>query len=297
MRLLQVTDHSGTMSPGLVKGNEALVALADHTGMDSTLELLLAAERDGLDIAAWFAEAENDGATERVSWLELQQSGRSGRWTLAMPIVPPEVWGCGVTYRRSADFREEGLGIYDRIYEADRPELFYKASGSRSVGPHASIGRRRDSQFTAAEPEVAVVVSRSGTILGFTLANDVSAWDIERDNPLYLPQSKIYDGCFALGPSLVTPDEVTDPYALTLSCWIERNGKELFRGTASTGQLKRTFPELVSWLLRSNSIPTGTILTTGTGIIQPIEIGLEPDDVVTIECPVLGSLKNPVAFV
>ncbi len=151
------------------------------------------------------------GATTRASWRALHDAGRDGEWQLAIPITAPEVWGCGVTYRRSADFREEGLGIYDRIYEADRPELFYKASPSRSVGPHAPIGRRRDSQFTAAEPEVALVVSSGGDILGFTIANDVSAWDIERDNPLYLPQSKIYAGCFSFGPAVVTPDEIADP--------------------------------------------------------------------------------------
>lgn len=297
MHLFQVTDSSGTLCPGVVRGHDALVALSDHTGIGSTLELLTAAGDEGLDITAWFDETVQDGAADTVSWTELHDTGRSGRWRLAMPLTPPEVWGCGVTYRRSADFREEGLGIYDKIYEAERPELFYKASPSRSVGPFAPIGRRRDSGFTASEPEVALVVSARGAILGYAVANDVSAWDIERDNPLYLPQSKIYDGCFSFGPTLVTPDEIADPYALELTCWIERGDREVFRGTASTGQLKRTFPELVGWLLRSNSVPTGTVLSTGTGIIQPIETGLEPGDVVTITCPSLGTLKNPVALV
>jgi 2-dehydro-3-deoxy-D-arabinonate dehydratase len=297
MQLFQVTDASGVISPGLVRGGDAIVALSDHTEIDSTLELLLAAERTSLDIAAWFDEAIADNATETVAWRTLHDTGAAGPWRLAMPVTPPEVWGCGVTYKRSADFREEGLGIYDRIYEAERPELFYKASASRSVGPFGAIGRRRDSQFTAAEPEVAVVVSASGQILGFSVANDVSAWDIERDNPLYLPQSKIYDGCFSFGPTLVTPDEIADPHALELTCWITRGDREVFRGAASTSQLKRTLPELVGWLLKSNTVPTGTVLSTGTGIIQPIETGLEPGDLVTIACPALGTLKNPVAFV
>ncbi|NTW48446.1 MAG: hypothetical protein HGB19_01685, partial [Chlorobiales bacterium] len=111
---------------------------------------------------------------------------------------------------RSADFREEGTGIYDRVYSAERPELFFKATAWRCVAPGEPIGRRRDSGFTAAEPEIAIVLGRRGTILGFTLANDVSAWDIERDNPLYLPQSKVYTGCFAFGPAIVTPDEIAD---------------------------------------------------------------------------------------
>ncbi|HYN04453.1 MAG TPA: fumarylacetoacetate hydrolase family protein, partial [Vicinamibacteria bacterium] len=213
------------------------------------------------------------------------------------PVSPPEVWGAGVTYRRSADFREEGTGIYDRVYSAERPELFFKASAWRCVGPGEPIGRRRDSTFTAAEPEIAIVLGRSGSILGFTLANDVSAWDIERDNPLYLPQSKIYTGCFAFGPAIVTPDEIPDPYAIALRCRVLRAGREVFAGEATTGQMKRRFEELAGWLLRSNEIRTGTILSTGTGIIQPLGSGLEEGDVVVLSSPELGELRNPVALV
>jgi 2-dehydro-3-deoxy-D-arabinonate dehydratase len=214
-----------------------------------------------------------------------------------VPVTPPEVWGAGVTYRRSADFREEGTGIYDRVYSAERPELFFKASASRCVGPGEPIGRRRDSTFTAAEPEIAIVLGRRGTILGYTLANDVSAWDIERDNPLYLPQSKVYKGCFAFGPVIVTPDEIADPYAITLRCRVLRGGREVFAGEASTAQMKRRFEELAGWLQRSNEIPTGTVLSTGTGIIQPIGAGLEEGDVVVLSSPEIGELSNPVALV
>jgi 2-dehydro-3-deoxy-D-arabinonate dehydratase len=141
------------------------------------------------------------------------------------------------------------------------------------------------------------VLGRRGTILGFTLANDVSAWDIERENPLYLPQSKIYRGCFSFGPVIVTPDEIADPYALTLRCRVLRDGKEVFAGETSTARLKRRYAELVEWLLRSNDIATGTVLSTGTGIIQPLEVGLEENDVVEISCPEIGTLVNPVATV
>jgi 2-dehydro-3-deoxy-D-arabinonate dehydratase len=214
-----------------------------------------------------------------------------------VPVDAPEVWGAGVTYRRSADFREEGTGFYDRVYEAERPELFFKASAWRSVGPGEPIGRRRDSGFTASEPEIAIVLDRAGRILGFTIANDVSAWDIERDNPLYLPQSKIYNGCFAFGPVIVTPDEIRDPYALVLRCRVTRGAREVFAGEASTAQLKRRFEEIVDWLTRSNAIRTGTVLSTGTGIIQPLGSGLEAGDVVSLSCPELGELENPVALV
>ena len=207
------------------------------------------------------------------------------------------MWGAGVTYRRSADFREEGTGIYDRVYSAERPELFFKATAWRCVAHGEPIGRRRDSAFTAAEPEIAIVLGRSGAILGFTLANDVSAWDIERDNPLYLPQSKVYTGCFAFGPTIVTPDEIPDPYAIALRCRVLRGEREVFAGEATTGQLKRRFEELVGWLARSNEIRTGTVLSTGTGIIQPLGSGLEEGDVVVLSSPELGELRNPVALV
>ena len=303
MRLIQARNAAGTLVPGVIEGDEVLLversAPGDELSADAvhdTLGLLIAVDRGDTTLAGWLADAKRAGRIAHVAWGDLA-AGRARGWTLTMPLTPPEVWGAGVTYRRSADFREEGLGIYDGVYEAPRPELFYKASAARSAGPGEPIGRRRDSGFTAAEPEVAVVVTSTGSILGYTLANDVSAWDIERDNPLYLPQSKVYDGCCSLGPVIVTPEEVKDPYALEVTCRVMRGSREVFSGSASTAQLKRKFPELVGWLLRSNAVPTGTVLSTGTGIIQPMDVGLEQGDVVTISCPEIGELVNPVALV
>jgi 2-dehydro-3-deoxy-D-arabinonate dehydratase len=294
MRLFQAKEAGGTERLGVLRDGRALVLQSAHDGVATTLDLLEASEERGLDPARWLAQAEQAGRFAAVPWDDLAR-GTDRR--LAVPVTPPEVWGAGVTYRRSADFREEGTGIYDRVYSAERPELFFKASAWRCVGSGEAIGRRRDSAFTAAEPEIAVVLSRRGGVLGFTLANDVSAWDIERDNPLYLPQSKIYRGCFAFGPVLVTPDEIADPYALLLRCRVLRAGREVFSGEASTAQLKRRFEELSGWLLRSNEIRTGTVLSTGTGIIQPLGSGLEEGDVVELSCPELGELRNPVALV
>jgi 2-dehydro-3-deoxy-D-arabinonate dehydratase len=297
MRLFQVIDAQGRLCPGALSGGRAEVATAGQAGFATTLDLLTAVDRDGLDLAGWFESQRRDSVTKVVDWPALESTGRAGDYRLTIPVTPPEVWGAGVTYRRSADFREEGLGIYDKIYEAPRPELFFKATASRSAGPHEPVGRRKDSAFTAAEPEVCVVVSHGGAIMGYTLANDVSAWDIERENPLYLPQSKVYDGCFSCGPTIVTPDEVADPYAIEVTMVVARGATEVFKGSASTGQLKRKLPDLVHWLRTSNAVPTGTILSTGTGIIQPLGSGLEPGDVVVISSPQLGTLRNPVAFV
>jgi 2-dehydro-3-deoxy-D-arabinonate dehydratase len=294
VRLFQVRGAGGTARLGVQRDGLALVLKSAHDGVATTLDLFTAQEERGLEPDRWLAVAEGAGRFAEVGWDALVP-GSDLR--LTVPVTPPEVWGAGVTYRRSADFREEGTGIYDRVYAAERPELFFKASASRSVGPGEPIGRRRDSGFTAAEPEIAIVLGRRGAILGYTLANDVSAWDIERDNPLYLPQSKVYKGCFAFGPVIVTPDEIADPYAISLSCRVLRGGREVFAGESSTAQMKRRFDELAGWLLRSNEIPTGTVLSTGTGIIQPLDVGLAEGDVVVLYSPELGELRNPVALV
>jgi 2-dehydro-3-deoxy-D-arabinonate dehydratase len=294
MRLFQVRGAGGTSRLGVLRDGRALVLQSAHDGVATTLDLFEACEERGLVASQWAAAAEHAGHFTALPWDDL---AHGADLRLTVPVSPPEVWGAGVTYRRSADFREEGTGIYDRVYSAERPELFFKASAWRCVGPGEPIGRRRDSTFTAAEPEIAIVLGRSGTILGFTLANDVSAWDIERDNPLYLPQSKIYTGCFAFGPVIVTPDEIPDPCAIALRCRVLRGAREVFAGDATTGQMKRRFEELAGWLLRSNEIRTGTVLSTGTGIIQPLGSGLEEGDVVILSSPELGELRNPVALV
>ena len=295
MKLLQAVDGEGTVHLGLLEGGRARVLQRAHAQVATTLDLLEAMDAGALDAAAWAREAGEAGGLREVDWKELAAGGAGLR--LTMPLTPAEVWGAGVTYRRSADFREEGTGIYDRVYDAERPELFFKATAARCAGPGQPIGRRRDSRFTASEPELAVVIGSSGAILGYTLANDVSAWDIERENPLYLPQSKVYRGCFAFGPVIVTPDEVGDPYALELECRVERGGREVFTRRASTSQLKRRLGDLVEWLRRSNDVPAGTILSTGTGIIQPLDAGLEEGDVVVISSSAIGELRNPVVIV
>lgn len=293
MKLFQVSGPDGAEKLGVWTDGPHVLD-ARHDGVQTVLDLLVAVSEGDLDPSAWVESARDGGRLRSVRWDGL---ARTEGERLACPVTPPEVWGAGVTYRRSADFREEGTGIYDRVYVAERPELFFKATASRCAAPFAAIGRRRDSAFTATEPELAVVLDHEGAILGYTLANDVSAWDIERDNPLYLPQSKVYDRCFSFGPVIVTAEEIADPYALTLRCRVRRGEKEVFVGEASTAQLKRRFEQLAAWLLRSNPIPTGTVLSTGTGIIQPMDVGLEEGDVVEISCPEIGTLSNPVALV
>jgi 2-dehydro-3-deoxy-D-arabinonate dehydratase len=218
-----------------------------------------------------------------------------------LPVNPPEVWGSGCTYETSASFRdaEHGTreGMYAYVYREARPEIFFKGTARVCVGPGRGIGIRPDSQFTAPEPELAVVLGSKGRIVGYTLANDVSAWDIERENALYLPQSKMYDGCCALGPVIVTADELADPYRLDMTCTVTRGGNELFAGAISTSKLHRRIESIVEFLTRANKIPCGSVLLTGTGIIVPQEAALAPGDVVTIRIPEIGELSNPAVAV
>ena len=220
----------------------------------------------------------------------------------AIPVTPAEVWACGCTYAPSAEFRDHELGADEGPYgyvsdPKNRPELFFKGTARVCVGSGEEIGIRSDSSFTAPEPELAVVINSRGAVVGYTLGNDVSAWDIERENALYLPQSKVYKCCCALGPVMVTPDEMGDPYGLEMSCTITRNGKTTFEGSASTAQLRRKFGELVEYLLRSNNVPAATVLMTGTGIIVTQEAALAAGDVVTIEAPGFGKLTNRAVVV
>lgn len=220
---------------------------------------------------------------------------------LAIPICPTEVYGCGVTYERSASFRdsEQGTpdGMYAAVYRGERPEIFFKGTARVCTGPGEHIGKRADSKFTAPEPELALVVGAKGKILGYTLANDVSAWDIERENALYLPQSKSYNACCSLGPVIVSADSLADPYNLEMTCSITRDGVSRFEGACSTAKLNRKFEQLIEYLYRSNDVPSGAVVLTGTGIIVTEEAALAPGDVVSIGIPELGLLQNTVRTV
>jgi 2-dehydro-3-deoxy-D-arabinonate dehydratase len=239
------------------------------------------------------SEAESIGLAELAETL----AGRLAEPASPLvPIHPQEVWACGCTYEMSANFRdaEHGTreGMYAHVFREPRPEIFFKGTARVCVGTGQPIGIRADSKFTAPEPELALILGSRGRILGYTLANDVSAWDIERENPLYLPQSKIYTACCALGPVIVTTDELEDPYNLEMTCRITRNGSVRFEGATSTARLHRKFETLTEYLLRSNQVPAGSVLLTGTGIIVTEEAALGAGDTVSIRVRQIGELSN-----
>ncbi|MFO0847545.1 MAG: fumarylacetoacetate hydrolase family protein [Gemmataceae bacterium] len=218
---------------------------------------------------------------------------------LLPPIDRQEVWAAGVTYKRSKVAREEesagAARFYDKVYSADRPELFLKSTPERVVGPGGTIRVRRDAKWSVPEPELALVISPDLRVVGYTVGNDVSSRDIEGENPLYLPQAKIYDGACAVGPVVTLAAAMPPLPTVGIRLVIRRNGQVAFDGRTDVGQMARTPDSLVEWLGREYSFPHGAVLLTGTGIVPPDEFSLAPGDVVDISIDGIGTLTNPVS--
>lgn len=218
---------------------------------------------------------------------------------LLPPIQSQEVWAAGVTYMRSREARIEeskdagGGSFYDRVYAAPRPELFFKATPHRVAGHGQPVRIRADSKWNVPEPELALAVNSRGEIVGYTIGNDMSSRDIEGENPLYLPQAKVYDACCGLGPGVLVAEHAL-PRETEIRVTILRGGKPAFEGATSIAQIKRGFQELVDYLFRDNSFPNGCFLLTGTGVIPPDSFTLAKGDEVRITIPPVGTLSNMV---
>jgi 2-dehydro-3-deoxy-D-arabinonate dehydratase len=219
-------------------------------------------------------------------------------------LLPPignsqELWACGVTYLRSKIGRQEeskqagGADFYGKVYDAERPEVFFKATPNRIVGHQQKVRIRKDSTWDVPEPELTLVVSSSGKILGYTIGNDMSSRSIEGENPLYLPQAKTYDACAALGPCVLITNGSIDPNTM-ISLIINRNNAQVFSGTVSVSQMKRTPEELVSFVYRECSFPHGCLIMTGTGIVPPNDFTLRSGDEIQISIDHIGTLTNTV---
>ena len=229
-------------------------------------------------------------------WIE---GARPALQDLQAPIGNQEVWAAGVTYYRSREARIQesksagGGDFYDRVYDAERPELFFKATPHRVVGPNGKVAIREDSSWSVPEPELALLVSPKGKIVGYTIGNDMSSRSIEGENPLYLPQAKVYDRSCALGPCiLVAPEPL--PSSTEIRLEIVRGAKNEFAGTTTLASLKRDPASLVDYLYRSNSFPAGCFLLTGTGIVPPDSFTLAPGDEIRIAVTGIGTLVNAV---
>jgi 2-dehydro-3-deoxy-D-arabinonate dehydratase len=220
--------------------------------------------------------------------------------SILAPIANQEVWAAGVTYYRSRNARMEesksaGAGdFYDRVYAAERPELFFKATGRRVVGPGAAVRIRSDAKWSVPEPELTLLINPAGTIVGYTIGNDMSSRDIEGENPLYLPQAKVYDGSCALGPCVLLS---TQPPGNTTAIRLEISRKDnmVFNGSTTLAELKREPNQLARFLFRDNSFPQGVYLMTGTGVVPDQEFTLATGDVIRISIDGIGTLENKVA--
>ncbi|CAN1645378.1 COG3970 Fumarylacetoacetate (FAA) hydrolase family protein [Candidatus Nanopelagicaceae bacterium] len=220
---------------------------------------------------------------------------------LAAPIAPEiELWGAGVTYLRSRDARKEESGVpdvYQRVYEADRPELFFKSTAVRARGTGANIGIRYDSEASVPEPEVAIYINRHREIIGYAICNDVTARSIEGENPLYLSQAKIYIGSTSIGPDITPAWLAPAAKEMSIKAKILRGSVLVWEAETSLGALNRTLEDLVDYVFRCQDFPHGLILSTGTGIVPPMDIALAAGDIVEIDVAGVGVLSNPVVVI
>jgi 2-dehydro-3-deoxy-D-arabinonate dehydratase len=249
----------------------------------------------GLSQATQHLEDVTAGLKAVYNWADLQHPPDNSRAHLLPPLDTQEVWAAGVTYLRSREAREEEsrqIGIYDKVYNAERPEIFLKATPQRVVGPYDFIRARSDSHWSVPEPELTVLLSADLQVVGYTAGNDVSSRDIEGENPLYLPQAKIYSRSCALGPAITLASDLNGTALIELI--IQRAGQVVFQGTVNTNQMKRSIGELVSYLGRENEFPNGVFLMTGTGLVPPDDYTLQTGDVVEVSIERIGRLVNPV---
>ncbi len=285
MKLVRRRTASGEVLLGSLEGEQIVPLDLEGRQYNSLFDIL---EADDPHEVAMFLR---DEKAEPIDAADAQ---------LLPPIDQQEVWAAGVTYKRSKVARMEesdaAASCYDRVYVSDRPELFFKATPHRVSGPGEPLRIRRDSQWNVPEPELTLVVNSYMKLVGFTIGNDMSSRDIEGDNPLYLPQAKVYNHCCGLGPCVLLAD--SDVFLSLESVRIEltilRQGKTVFVGDTNLGEMARTFEELLGWLSRDNSFPNGVFLLTGTGVVPDADFTLLPGDIVKIEIDEIGVLSNPV---
>jgi 2-dehydro-3-deoxy-D-arabinonate dehydratase len=247
--------------------------------------------------AGSIAELLRLSAAEFRSRLEAASASERNSPLLAPIDGETEVWAAGVTYKRSEEARVEESAtpdIYTRVYRAERPELFFKANARRVAGPDEPVAVRADSTWDVPDPELVLVVNAFAEIVGYTIGNDVSSRSIEGENPLYLPQAKVYARSFACGPGITPTWEVPDPYALAIRMRISRGGGVHWRGETSMREFARRLEDLVSYLFREDDFPEGALLSTGTALVPEAPFNLEAGDVVEIDIDALGQLRNSV---
>jgi 2-dehydro-3-deoxy-D-arabinonate dehydratase len=276
--------------------------LEDITSVESDVmdisDLLHAASLSGESIDSLAMMVLESGEADSIQLGEIYSTPghTSTKWRIDRPFDPPEVWAAGVTYKSSEMERRRESGtpdVYSNVYNADRPEIFFKSTSDRCMGPFDEVGIRGDSSWDVPEPELAFVTWK-GDIVGYTIGNDMSSRSIEGENPLYLPQAKVYDRSCSIGPCFVSENSIPDPHTLTVECSIYRNGDEVFQASTSTGDMARSCSEINQWLHESNFVPDLTTVLTGTSIVPPPEFTLQEGDRVAITIESIGVLENSI---
>ncbi|MDE2718404.1 MAG: fumarylacetoacetate hydrolase family protein [Chloroflexota bacterium] len=302
MRYYRMTNVDGDTVIGVEAEPGSVTILTDiKPDVSDIRDLILAASLSGAGMdEITMALLEEAGEPETVDLSELLDGtrGEHGDYLLDRPIDPPEVWAVGVTYKSSEMERRRESStpdVYAMVYQAERPELFFKSTADRCVGPFEDVGIRADSPWNVPEPELAFTLYK-GEIVGYTIGNDMSSRAIEGENPLYLAQAKLYDRSCAIGPCFIPADDI-DPQDVTITCRIDRDGETVFTGETSTSQMARTCRSLADWLLRHNSVPDMTTVLTGTAIVPPPDFTLEEGDVISITIDGIGTLENGVVVV
>lgn len=286
MALARILTAKGiqTARVDLQKGNAALATPIDlkPAGLTSLSQLLSHPDLEQLAV-----NLPSDGPgipLDQVNWLP--------------PIDDQEVWAAGVTYKRSQTARmeesEAAASCYDRVYTAARPEIFFKATPGRCSGHLGMLRIREDAHWNVPEPELALVIASSGKIVGYTIGNDMSSRDIEGDNPLYLPQAKLYNQCCGLGPWISLASQMPERQSIEIALAIHRDDQVVFEGKTSVAQMTRQFEDLVSWLLRDNDMHQGAFLLTGTGVVPDSDFTLKRGDIVDITISGIGTLTNTI---
>jgi 2-dehydro-3-deoxy-D-arabinonate dehydratase len=281
MKLAKYRTASGEVGVGSVRGDQ-LAPLALNDDYRSLTDIL---------------EVEAPGQVA-AALIDSQPQVPLADVTLLPPIDAQEVWAAGVTYTRSKTARmeesEAAASCYDRVYVSPRPELFMKATPHRVSGHGQPLRIREDAEWNVPEPELTLVMNKRMQLVGFTVGNDMSSRDIEGDNPLYLPQAKVYDQCAGVGPWITLASAMPPRAEIGIALSIRRDGQVVFEGTTGIDQMARTFEELIGWLSRDNSFPGGVMLMTGTGIVPDSDFTLQSGDIVDITIDGIGTLSNPV---
>jgi 2-dehydro-3-deoxy-D-arabinonate dehydratase len=282
MRLIKYLSHSSNPAIGQLDGDR-IIPLDLPRGPFHTLADVL---------------EDDDPAQAARSLLDPDRQTSVADSTLLAPIDQQEVWAAGVTYQRSQVARMEesaaAASCYDRVYSSPRPELFFKATPHRVAGPGQPLRIRADSNWNVPEPEIALVLNSRLKLVGFTVGNDMSSRDIEGENPLYLPQAKVYNACCGLGPCIALAGAMPPVESIQIRLVIRRGGEVAFAGTTGVAKMARSFDDLIQWLGRDNSFPHGAFLLTGTGVVPERDFTLQPGDIVAISIDGVGTLTNPI---